>query len=242
MHLRRKLKFVLPLVILSMSLKGCSYSYELRGGNQQSVQEGVLLVQHAIEQYKQHTGLLPLVTSEQSVPRYEKFRVNFDLLKRQRLLSIAPSCAFESGGTAIFLIIDEEISPKVKVMDLLTLQRVNDLTRAVQIYERSKGKLPKKEQLYPGFYRIDEKAIGSRSINIRSPFSARMLSFMMNEQGSVYVDYAEDIMQLVAKSNQPFVKEGEDARSLLTESSCFVPVKSVRYIWKKNRPWPQQES
>lgn len=241
MYSRGRLGGMLLFVLLGMSLQACLYSNEPRKENQQSVREGVLLVQHAIEEYQRETGLLPLVTSEQSAPRYEKFRVNFDLLKQRELLSVPPSCAFESGGTGIFLIIDEESSPKVRMMDLPTLQRAHDLERAVQAYKRAKGTWPRKEELYPGFYRIDEQSIGVRPSDIFSPFSRRTLSFMMDKQGRVYADYAEDIRQLVTKSKQLPAKDGGDVRTLLTESSFFVPVKSVAYIWKQQAPWPQQE-
>lgn len=238
----RKIGCIVLFIIISMTLQGCLYPKELRKESQQSVREGVLLVQNGVEQYQKETGLLPLISSDESVPRYEKFRVNFDLLKRRDLLSAIPGSAFESGGSGIYLIIDEETNPKVKVMDLPTSQRVNDLARAVESYMRSKGTLPKQEEVYPGFYRIDEQLIGVRPAEVHSPFSRRVLDFMMDGQGRVYADYAQDIMQLIDTSKIQPTGQEMDLRPMLTEASFYVPVKSVAYIWKNGAPVPQVES
>lgn len=238
----RKIGCIALFIIISMTLQGCLYPKDQRKESQQSVREGVLLVQNAVDQYQKDSGLLPLISSDESVPRYEKFRVNFDLLKRRDLLSAIPGSAFESGGSGVYLIIDEETNPKVKVMDLLTSQRVNDLTRAIDSYKRSKGTLPKQEEIYPGFYRIDEQLISVRPAEVQSPFSRRVLEFMMDDQGRVYADYAQDIMQLIDASKvQPSGQE-KDLRPMLTDASFYVPVKSVAYKWSKGAPVPQVET
>lgn len=238
----RQICCIVLFVIMSMTLQGCLYPKEMHKESQQSVREGVLLVQNAVDQYQKDTGLLPLVSSDESVPRYEKFRVNFELLKRRDLLSAIPGSAFESGGSGVYLIIDEETTPKVKVMDLLTSQRVNDLARAVDAHTRAKGSLPKQEEVYPGFYRIDEKLIGIQPVEVRSPFSRSVLSFMMDEQGRVYADYAQDIMQLVETSGKQPTGQEKDLRPMLADASFFVPVKSVMYIWSNGAPVPQVET
>lgn len=238
----RQICCIVLFVIMSMTLQGCLYPKEMRKESQQSVREGVLLVQNAVDQYQKDTGLLPLVSSDESVPRYEKFRVNFELLKRKDLLSAIPGSAFESGGSGVYLIIDEETIPKVKVMDLLTSQRVNDLARAVDAHIRAKGALPKQEEVYPGFYRIDEKLIGIQPEEVRSPFSRSVLSFMMDEQGRVYADYAQDIMQLVESSGKQPTGQEKDLRPMLADASFFVPVKSVAYKWSNGAPVPQEET
>ncbi|SYX84687.1 hypothetical protein [Paenibacillus alvei] len=238
----RQICCIVLFVIMSMTLQGCLYPKEMRKESQQSVREGVLLVQNAVDQYQKDTGLLPLVSSDESVPRYEKFRVNFELLKRRDLLSAIPGSAFESGGSGVYLIIDEESTPKVKVMDLVTSQRVNDLARAVDAHIRAKGSVPKQEEVYPGFYRIDEKLIGIQPVEVRSPFSRSVLSFMMDEQGRVYADYAQDIMQLVESSGKQPTGQEDDLRPMLADASFFVPVKSVAYIWSNGAPVPQVET
>ncbi|MCY9517128.1 hypothetical protein [Paenibacillus apiarius] len=242
MSRNRRVVLLLVTILISMLLQGCLYPKELRNENQQSARDGILLVQNAVDEYQKQTQLLPIITSDMDVPRYEKFRIDLELLKRRGVLGSSPDNAFEAGGTGTYLIIDEETDPKVRIMDLLTAQRVNDLTRAVDSYKRKQGSLPAAEEVYPGFYGIDEGAAGVRPSEVLSPFTGQPLSFMMDKEGRVYADYAPDIMQLVEKSEQRPTGKEKDLRPLLVESSFYVPVKSVAYIWKDNAPWPQAES
>ncbi|WP_019419163.1 hypothetical protein [Paenibacillus sp. OSY-SE] len=239
MSRNRRIALLVVTSLISMLLQGCLYPNELRKENQQSAREGILLVQNAVDEYQKQTQLLPMITSDMSVPRYEKYRIDFELLKRRGVLGSTPSNAFEAGGTGTYLIIDEETEPKVRIMDLLTAQRVNDLTRAVDSYKRKQGSLPTTEEVYPGFYSIDEAAVGVRPNEVLSPFNGQPLSFMMDMEGTVYADYAPDIMQLVEKLEKRPTGNEKDLRPLLVESSFYVPVKSVSYIWKDNAPWPQ---
>ena len=57
---------------------------------------------------------------------------------------------------------------------------------------------------------------------------------MMDEEGTVYADYAFDIMQAIQK-NSSDPQEGEDLRVFLEKESYYVPVKSVPYTWKDGR-------
>ncbi|MGG4395168.1 hypothetical protein ABEX25_12785 [Paenibacillus thiaminolyticus] len=235
----RRAGIVAVTALLLALLQGCMYPKELRMENQQSAREGVLLVQSAMDEYWKDTGLLPIQNSEVDVPRYEKFRVDFEALKHSGKLSATPASAFEAGGSGSYLIIDEETEPKVRIMDLAVAQYVNDAARAVDSYKRKQGRLPSKEEAYPGFYRIDEAAAGLKPSGVRNPFSGEPLALMMDEQGRVYADYAVELMQVIEAGDKPPAEDGADLRPLLTEKSFYVPVKSVPYIWKDGAPWPQ---
>lgn len=211
MNRQRGAGIVAVTALLLALLQGCMYPQELRKENQQSAREGVLVVQSAVDDYLKDTGLLPIQNSEADVPRYEKFRVDFEALKHSGKLSAAPASAFEAGGAGAYLIIDEETEPKVRIMDLAVAQYVNDAARAVDSYKRKQGRLPAKEEAYPGFYRIDEAAAGLKPSNVRNPFSGEPLPLMMDEQGRVYADYAMELMQAI---------EGETSRPPRMEPTC----------------------
>jgi len=231
------------IIVLLVILSGCFPTHRRYNEGQLFACEGVVSVQAAVEQYQKKTGLLPLMNSDVSVFRYEKFRINFQLLRQHRLLDTIPSHAFESGGTNLFLIINEETKPTVRMMDLRIAQRVNDLIYAIRRYVRTKGKgsLPLQKSLYPNFYQIDEAAIGIQHIDVKSPFSQRSLSFMMDKTGKVYADYAPDIMEFIHQTSALSLAQLPDLRTVLVENSCYVPVKSVPYVWKQNAPCPQLE-
>jgi hypothetical protein len=71
-----------------------------------------------------------------------------------------------------------------------------------------------------------------------SVYSGQEMAFMMDEEGTVYADYAFDIMQAIQK-NDSEPQEGEDLRVFLEKESYYVPVKSVPYVWKDGQPVAQ---
>ncbi|MCR8842978.1 hypothetical protein NQ117_04735 [Paenibacillus sp. SC116] len=235
-------KFVVSIIlVVCLLLQGCMYPNELRKENQASAKDGILLVQNAVDEYQKQNSLLPIVTADQSVPRYEKFKINFEVLLANEVLGTIPANAFESGGTGVYLIVNEEKKPTVRLMHLPTAQRVNDLQRAVTMYrEKNAGQLPSKEQLYPGFFEISLEKIGARPVDVRSPYSGDTLTFIMDEQGNVYADYAPDIMKAVEKSGKKPADQTDDIQELLVTEGLFVPVKSPVYEWRDNAPWPKK--
>lgn len=90
------------LALIMISLVGCLYPEDQTPGNQASAREAVLTVQDAIERYQQQTGLLPIQNANESVPIYEKYKVDFGKLKRMGFIAQIPSAAFENGGSFQF--------------------------------------------------------------------------------------------------------------------------------------------
>ncbi len=137
---------------------------------------------------------------------------------------------------------DEETNPVVKVMDLVTFQKVNDVQLQVNRYKSAHGgNLPAAEELYPGLYTIDADKAETGSITLTSVYSGQPLEFIMNKDGIVYVDYIFDIMTVVNK-NENGQDRSKDLRLLLEHSSYFVPVKSLPYLWVNGQPVPQPQS
>lgn len=230
---------ILLMIITSMLLSGCLYPKEMRKDNQASVKEGILLVQHAVDEFFTANGILPLVTADMDTPRYEKFKVDFNALISAKLLSAIPADAFESGGHHTYLILNEETKPIVRVMDLITAQRANDLQRLVTLHLQETGEVPLGIERYPGYYEIPLSKIKAKELEVNSPYSGEAISFMMDHRGNVYADYAFDIMQAIELAGGlDNVKQYADLRELLVEASSFSPVKSVKVVWQNNTVVP----
>ena len=240
MYSHKPISVLAVIMMMSVLLQGCLYPNELRKENQASAREGILLVQNAVDEYQKTTGLLPLVNAGPETPRYEKFEINFKLLTSSALLSSVPANAFESGGNDLYLILNEETDPIVRVADLATAQHVNDLQRSIDVIKLEYEDIPRGDMLYPGFYEIPYSSINVRKADVKSPYSGESLTFMMDEHGSVYADYGPDIMQAIERSeDSEHAKQSADLRGVLVEEGLYVPIKSVPYVWKENAPWPQ---
>jgi len=238
--LGRQTTFAMLLFMLSgFALSGCMYPSQAVTEPKTAYRESVNRIQDAVEAFQQDQGILPMLNADMSTPKYEKFRVDLSKLKQQGYLEDIPVTAFENGGSAYFLIQNEETEPTVKVMDLQTVQKVNDVQRMVDRYKaQHNNELPRGEELYDGLFAVDMQKAGSSGtteVKLNSVYSGQELPFIMDEAGNVYVDYAFDIMQAVEKEGKaPAVTE--DAREVLLEHSYFVPVKSVAYVWENNTP------
>ncbi len=204
--------------------------------NQVAPKEAVRNVQAAIDQYKAETGMLPIKNSTAETPKYEKFYVDFAKLGRTGYLTDIPSSAFENGGSYSFLVIDEETKPRVKLLDILAFQRINDIQSWVTAYIQTNSELPKGEQMYPGFYQIDYKSMNKTVPAIRSVFSGQTIQALVDDNGVVYSDYGIDIMQFVQKSGKTDFDAAFDLRTLLVDGTDFVPVKSPAYRFVNNEP------
>ncbi|MFC9709958.1 hypothetical protein ACFTRD_17600 [Paenibacillus sp. NPDC056933] len=241
-RLKQQMTYLLLLLLFALTASGCMYQSQSNADPKVAYRESINRIQTAVEAFQQDQGILPIVNADMETPKYEKFRIDLSKLKQQGYLDEIPGTAFESGGSAYFIIQDEEVKPTVKVMDLQTVQKVNDVQRMVNQYKSvHNNQLPSGEELYPGLYAVDmEKAAqaGAPGVTLNSVYSGQELPFMMNDEGDVYVDYAFDIMQAVEKSESPLTQAG-DIREILLEHSYFVPVKSVAYAWENNAPVAQ---
>ncbi|KRE54365.1 hypothetical protein [Paenibacillus sp. Soil522] len=224
------------LLFMLLSLSGCMYPKDQFMQNQVAPKEAVRNVQAAIDQYKAETGMLPIKNSTAETPKYEKFYVDFAKLGRTGYLTDIPSSAFENGGSYSFLVLDEETKPRVKLLDILAFQRINDIQSWVTAYIQTNSELPKGEQMYPGFYQIDYKSMNKTVPAIRSVFSGQTIQALVDDNGVVYSDYGIDIMQFVQKSGKTDFDAAFDLRTLLVDGTDFVPVKSPAYRLVNNEP------
>lgn len=243
-HCASLVRIMLAPVALAILLSGCLYREAVQQNPSDAYRESVNRIQLAVDQYQSEHELLPLITPSEETPKYEKFRVDLALLLKQGYLESIPQAAFENGGSVYFLIQNEELDPVIKIMDLTTVQYVNDVERLAAKYrEQQGGALPVEKEngeLPEGIRMVDLKAIGGKNYVLKSVYSGQELNYLINDKGKVYVDYAPDLMQIVERTGIT-PSDDYDIREMLTEQSYFVPVKSLPYFWEDNRPIPQPE-
>lgn len=227
----QRLRVTLAVIVMSLAvltLSGCMYPKDRLKQNV-APKEAIRNVQGAIDQYYEELQLLPIKNSSQSVPVYEKFLVDFDKLMSKGYISAMPAAAFEGGGHYYFLILDEDSDPKVKLMDIVTAQRINDIQSWVTAYMQEHAAVPKASAVYPGFYEIDYEAMKRKEPTISSVFSGMPQRAILDEDGTVFTDYGIDIMQLLERNKEKTYEENIDLRTLLVDASDFVPVKAPAY-------------
>jgi len=225
------------LAILALFLlAGCMYPEDQSPGNNASAREAMLTVQDAVDRYFEQTGLLPIQNADETIPLYEKYKVDFGKLKRLGFIAQVPGAAFESGGAYQFLIIDEETEPLVRLLDLTVFQAVVGVQKKVDEYRGGHAnRNPAGDEVYPGYASIDFSKLGMKSPEIRSMYSRQSLNLLVDEEGQVFVDYGIDIATALKKAE---AKPGadEDLRRSLIEASYFVPVRSPAYRLANGEP------
>ncbi|MDB4866623.1 MAG: hypothetical protein JWR03_956 [Cohnella sp.] len=222
--------------LVLMLTSGCLYPQDQSPGNDVTAREAVLAVQNAVDRYKQSTGLLPIQNADASVPTYEKFRIDFGKMKRMGYLSSIPPIAFENGGDYVFLVIDEETKPAVKLLDVAVFQGIKDVQTKVADYRKANnGANPGGPEAYSGFHYLNFDKLGTSNPDLKSMYSNRPLEIMVDDAGKVYADYGIDIAAALKKNDSP-PKAEEDLRHRLTEASDFAPVQSPVYHWAGEGP------
>ncbi|MFD1176341.1 hypothetical protein ACFQ3W_08510 [Paenibacillus puldeungensis] len=232
-------RFALVWSLIAL-LSGCMYQEQALQQAPMSYAESVDRVQRALDRFQSEQGILPIYTAGPETPRYEKFRIDLGKMKQMGFLDEIPKAAFEEGGGVYFLVINEEIDPMVKVLDLVTVQKVNDVQRRVDLFRSSHGgKLPGQggAETYSGLFKVDLSQIQAKDNEQTSVYSGQSLPYLMDAQGKVYVDYAFDIMQIIDQSKTT-PKQDMDLRELLIEYSAYVPVKSLPYHYIDGAPVP----
>ncbi|MWC28456.1 hypothetical protein [Paenibacillus sp. MMS18-CY102] len=236
----RRIILAVTLLVIMVSVTGCMYPKDRLVENQMPAKDAILNTQTVVNQYYKDTGLLPMLTADVSVPKYEKYRLDFDKLKSKRYISDMPASSFEGGGQYYYLIINEETTRDIKLMDIAVVQQVMDLQRQVDTYYDSDAKMVSlnAEEAYHGYHRIDFKLLGIKDPKIVSMYSGRAISPMIDDRGLVYLDYGLDIAQAIQKSGK-MPKADSDLREVLVASSDLVPVKSPVYKWVNGEPQAQ---
>jgi hypothetical protein len=227
------------LVILLLGLTGCLYPDSELLQNKIPLDQSIAGVHDAIKRFQADKGVLPIKTREGLVPDYEKYVVDFGQLIPQYLQIIPPN-AFEEGGTYMYVIVDAEKDPQVKLIDLVLYDQVNEMQRRVSIYWNTVGKLPTGEMVDKPYHLIDYDALKIAEPELKSPVTDDRLNILLNAAtGIIGLDYSNDLQKIVQGSGIQEWDKDRDVRDLWLQNSYFVPIKSFRYIWNDGKPKPE---
>lgn len=211
---------------------GCMYPEEERM-QLDRLPEQVAQVQGAVDAYYRENKVLPFKYTEENEKLTTKYKVNFEELKG--VLGDIPPSSFEKGGYFLFVLVDVEKEPKVRLFDL----RVNDAVMKVQSevngYLKQNQSLPKKDQINQHFYTIDYQKLRMDPVEIPSPYSQEKLSLIINQKGKVYLDYRTEVMKKWQNAKEK-PDEKNDLRLWLSEDSLFVPAFSPKIQMEGNEP------
>ena len=225
------------IVLIAVLLSGCMYQQSATPNNTAVMKDAIFLVQKAVEDYKAASGVLPIKTFAATTPLYEQCIVDFKKLQGQGSIGEVPKSAFESGGSNYFVIINPDTKPEVKLLDIVSLQAVNDIQSAVSTYMvKNEGRIPKKQAVESGWYTIDYEAMKIDQPSIDSPYSHTPLVALVAETGRVILDYRSDIAQAMERLKATNPASNIDLRTYLIQAGFFVPGRSTSYYWRNGEP------
>jgi hypothetical protein len=232
-RLKKKI-LVVTVLYLSFLLTGCMYPESNLSHNTIPYQDQLQTVQAAIEQYqKDQGGILPIKTLEQNTPIYHKYPIDFKRLVPEYLAE-PPGNAYESGGVFQYVIVNAEKNPTVKIYDL----RMADLISEINLRIKLQGYPPYKSKIAENIYTLDFEKLGyEEEPYVVSPYTNQHLSFVINNEAEVFVDYRNDLYDALSKKRNEF-SAGEDIRDILVYDSPFVPAYSLPYTFNSETKEP----
>ncbi|MEI3604726.1 hypothetical protein SPD48_03390 [Pseudogracilibacillus sp. SE30717A] len=226
----------LPILIITF-LSGCLYPQNDLAKNQMPNEAQLDMVQSAVLQYKEQTnGLVPIKTKENDVDIYEKYLIDFSLLKDNQLISEIPGTAYENGGIYQYTIVTPEDDPKVKLIDLRVTEKIREVYVKLDIYRSKNIYPPFGEQIDTDIYKLNYKKLGYKSEpHVISPFTKVNLPLLINTDGDIFIDYRIDLQQALNEFDHNY-KNGDDIRPILENNYPFVPAYSLPYTIENNEP------
>ncbi|PLR66997.1 hypothetical protein [Bacillus sp. UMB0893] len=233
----KKFAAIIPVFLLMTLLSGCLYPDQELTKNQVAYEDQIAGVQNTVDRFKEDSGgLLPIKTRDMKTPIYQKYPVDFAQLV-PGYMAEPPGTAYENGGIYLYVLIDVEENPTVKLIDLRISEEIRDLKTRLNVYKASNGYPPYKDIVAENVFTLDYKKLGYKEApQAISPYSGEMLPFVIDNKGEVYVDYRIDLFKVLNKKKRTIAK-GEDIRDLLVEDSPFVPAFSLPYtVNEKNEP------
>lgn len=225
------------LIGVTFLLGGCLYPQAEKLKSQESYKIQIDNVQSAVDQFqKDEGGILPIQTKDATTPIYQKYVINMKRIS-PRYMADPPESAYEAGGFFQYVLVDVEKDPTVKLLDVRLAQAIQDLSLRLNAYRQKNGYPPFKERLANNAYTLDYEKVGLKEApTVKSPYSQKDLHLILNEEGEIFVDYTPDLYDVLQTYNGN-VKQGEDIRKILVETSDFVPAYSLSYtVDKEKRP------
>jgi hypothetical protein len=225
----------LPFTILLLT--GCMYPSENLSHNQVENDVQLDMVQEAINQYvTQNEGRIPIYTKENETPIYQKYIIDFNVLKQRNLIQSVPGTAFENGGVYQYVLIDVETEPKVKVIDLRLSDQLREVQQRLNIYLSDNTYPPFGEKVADGIYTLKYEELNLDGPPfVESPYSTTNLPILIDTDGELLIDYRLELFQLLQNTEHNY-QEGEDIRGIITDHYPIVPAYSIPYTLNNGDP------
>ncbi|CEH30004.1 hypothetical protein [Aneurinibacillus migulanus] len=234
------IKAVVLIALCAWMLSGCAYPRGQMIQNTAPPVQQIKMVQDAVDQFQKETGVLPIMTRNADTPEFERYPVDFSKIM-PKYIPYIPGAAFEVGGNYMFVLLDAETKPEVRLIDLTVSQGVQTMQEKVSRYFADKKEFPFGQKVADGYYLIDFDKLRMGEETILSHFSEQPMSYIINERGQVGVDYAMDLAMALKNAPQK-PNQNEDIRRVLTDVSPLAPVKSFPYHLVDGEPKPVFEN
>lgn len=233
--MKHKISLTIITILLLLTLSGCLYPKSELSQNQIPSESQIAMVQMAVDQYQEQTqGLLPIKTMSGDTPIFEKYIIDFNTLKQNNLISELPGNSFERGGYFVYALTYVETDPTVKLIDVRTSQKLQEINRKLHSYMQQNTYLPIRKQITGKYFEIDFVKLGyTEEQYVLSPYSNQQLPIIIDNRGSLYVDYRVDLHQAIEKYDYD---EYEDVRYVLVDHNLFLPVYSPNYVIQDEIP------
>lgn len=229
----RKIPFLYSFIILILS--GCLYPQSELAENQMPSEAQIQMVQTAVDQYREQTGgLVPIKTKPLDTPIFEKYIIEFDLLKNENFLNELPGNSFEKGGYYQYALINPEDNPTVKLIDVRIANELQKVYTKLHIYLEKNAYLPLSDHLQGEYFLIDYKKLGlQEEPHVTSPYSKEQLPIIIDNTGTLYVDYRLDLHREIEKTD---ASAYDDIRYILVDHSPFLPIYAPQYAVEDDHP------
>jgi len=225
------------LLFFTFILSGCLYPQSEMEQNKVPYEEQLEIVQSAVNEYKEDKqGLVPIRTKSSDTPIFEKYLIDFTLLKQNGNLAEIPGNAYENGGVYQYTLLTPEENPRVKLIDLRITEAIRSVNVQLDIYRNEHIYPAYGEKISDGVYTVNYEKLGIENPpTIVSPYSNENLPIIMDVDGNLYVDYRIDLKRALEEYDHNYI-EGEDIRYILAENTPFVPAYSLPYTIEDGEP------
>lgn len=234
---------LLIFTLIAVFLSGCLYPESEKAKNQIPHEQQLEMVQNAVEQYKEEkNGLVPIKTKPEDTPIFEKYLIDFNLLKEANVLTETPGNAFENGGFYQYAILYPEDDPQVRLIDLRLTETLRMVNVQLDVYRSEHQYPPFGEKIDENIYTIDYEELGLKEApTVVSPYSQKKLPIIMNENGELFIDYRIDLYEALQEYDHSY-ENGDDIRFILAENTPFLPAYSLPYTIEDGEPVFMYES
>src|SRR5699024_4459344 len=130
----------------------------------------------------------PIKTKPADTPIFEKYLIDFSVLKEKGVLVDIPGNAYENGGYYQYVLITPEENPRVKLLDLRVTEAIRQVNVKLNLYRNENLYPPFGSEIEKGIYQVNYEKLGIKEPpHIVSPLSRNNLPIIMDTDGQLYV-------------------------------------------------------